>query len=66
LTWSFFLAPLIAVEGFLSSTLRSAAAEEENARAAQAAAASHVGNNDSPAIDLSKTTVAEEAYRPTG
>jgi hypothetical protein len=61
LTWSFFLAPLVAVEEFLSSTIRSAAAEEENARAAQAAAASHVGNNDSPAIDLSKTTATDEA-----
>ena len=53
LTWSFFLAPLIAVQEFLSSTLRPAAAEDENAGAAQAAAASHVGNNDSSAIDLS-------------
>ncbi|HJY89886.1 MAG TPA: hypothetical protein VJ255_06380, partial [Candidatus Acidoferrum sp.] len=41
LTWSFFLAPLVAVEEFLSSALRPAAAGDENAGAAQAAAASH-------------------------
>src|ERR1700751_4825262 len=60
LTWSFFLSPLVAVEEFLSSTFRPAAAGDENAGAAQAAAACHLGSNDSSAIDLSKTTAADE------
>src|ERR1700722_10880940 len=63
LTWSFFLAPLIAVEEFLSSTFRSAAAEEEDAKAVQAGATSHVMNNDPPAIDLFKANAVDETTK---
>jgi hypothetical protein len=39
LTWPFFIAPLIASEEFLAATFKSAAAKEEDAKAAQAGAA---------------------------
>src|SRR3954454_9111172 len=66
LTWSFFIAPLIACEEFLAATFKSAAAEEEDAKAAQAGAAPQASNDDPPASDPSKTGGAEDetAKRP--
>ena len=63
LTWSFFLAPLIAVEAFLSSTFGSAAGEEEDAKAVQAGATSHVMNNDPAAIDLFNAKAVDETTK---
>src|SRR3978361_617105 len=50
LTWSFFIAPLIACEEFLVATFKSAAAEQEVAKTAQAGTASQAANDDPPAI----------------
>jgi len=63
LTWSFFLAPLIAVEAFLSSTFGSAAGEEEDAKAVQAGATSHVMNNDPATIDLFNAKAVDETTK---
>src|ERR1700736_4597615 len=60
LTWPFFIAPLIAGEEFLAATFNSAAAEEEDARAAQAGAAPQAANDDLPASDPSKTSAEDE------
>jgi hypothetical protein len=65
LTWSFFLAPLIAVEAFLSSTFGSAAGEEEDAKAVQAGVTSHMMNNDPAAIDLFKAKAVDEVDETT-
>src|SRR3954454_12949095 len=67
LTWSFFIAPLIAGEEFLASTIKSAAAEEEAGKTAQATATAHTANDYSPASDPVRTTIAAETERaPTG
>src|SRR5205085_1135712 len=56
LTWSFFIAPLIACEEFLAAMFKSAAAEEEDASAAQADAAPQAANDHPPTSDLSKAS----------
>ena len=63
LTWSFFIAPLIACEEFLAATFKSAAAEEEDAKAAQAGAAPQAANDDPPASDPSKTSAEDETAK---
>src|SRR3954451_21941102 len=63
LTWSFFIAPLIACEEFLVATFKSAAAEQEAAKTAQAGAASQAANDDPSAIDLSKTGAEDETFK---
>src|SRR5437763_4066234 len=60
LTWSFFIAPLIACEEFLAAMFKSAAAEEEDAKTAQAGAAPQAANDHPPASDLSKTSAKDE------
>src|SRR5207237_9016893 len=57
------IVPLIAVEEFLSSTFKPAAAEEENAKAVQAGAAPHAANSDPPVIDLSKANADNETAK---
>ncbi|HXL63149.1 MAG TPA: hypothetical protein VN959_21190 [Mycobacterium sp.] len=59
LTWSFFIAPLIACEEFLAAMFKSAAAEEEGAKTAQAAAAPQAANDHPPTSDLSKTSAED-------
>src|SRR5882762_8357725 len=65
LTWSFFIAPLIACEEFLAM-FKSAAAEREDAKTAQAGAAPQAANDHPPAIDPSKTGAEDDemANRP--
>src|SRR3954468_13629835 len=63
LTWSFFIAPLIACEEFLVATFKSAAAEQEAAKTAQAGAASQAVNDDPSAIDPSKTGAEDETFK---
>jgi len=63
LTWSFFIAPLIACEEFLVATFKSAAAELEVAKTAQAGTASQAENDDPPAIDPSKTGAEDETNK---
>ena len=53
LTWSFFIAPLIASKEFFAATGKSAAPED--ALAAQNGAALHAANDDPPVTDPSKT-----------
>src|SRR3954468_24280273 len=60
LTWSFFIAPLIASEEFLVGMVKSAAAEQEDAKTTQAGAAPQAANDYAPAIDPSKTGGAED------
>ncbi|HEV7610242.1 MAG TPA: hypothetical protein VGO37_00015, partial [Steroidobacteraceae bacterium] len=60
LTWSFFIAPLIASEEFLAAMFQSAAAQQEDAKTAQAGAAPQAANDHPPAIDPSKTGGAED------
>jgi hypothetical protein len=59
LTWSFFIAPLIACEEFLAAPFKSAAAEVEDGRAGQAAAPPRGTNDDPPAGDPSKTSMKD-------
>jgi hypothetical protein len=63
LTWSFFIAPLIACEEFLAAPFKSAAAEEEDAKAARAGATPPAANDDPPASDPSKTSAEDETAR---
>src|SRR3981081_1531951 len=63
LTWPFFIAPLIANEEFLAAPFKSAAAEEEDAKNAQAGAASQAANDDPPASDLAKTSAEDETAK---
>ncbi|MFL5237597.1 MAG: hypothetical protein ACJ8EL_08330, partial [Rhizomicrobium sp.] len=63
LTWSFFIAPLIACEEFLAAMFKSAAAEEEDAKTAQAGAAPQAANDHPPASDLSKTSAKDETAK---
>src|SRR5437660_9966628 len=63
LTWPFFIAPLIACEGFLAATFKSAAAEEEDAKAAQAGAAPQAAKDDPPASDPTKTSAEDETAK---
>src|SRR3979490_2536753 len=63
LTWSFFIAPLIACEEFLAATFKSAAAEEEDAKAAQAGAAPQAAKDDPPASDPAKTSAEDETAK---
>src|SRR5712675_3770995 len=64
LTWAFFIAPLIACEEFLAATFKSAAAEEQDAKAAQSGA-SPQANDDPPASDPSKTGGADDETAKT-
>src|SRR5258708_22802681 len=63
LTWSFFIAPLIACEEFLAAIFKSAAAEEEDAKTAQAGAAPQGANDHPPTSDLSKTSADDETAK---
>src|SRR6266403_1474620 len=63
LTWSFFIAPLIACEEFLAAMFKSAAAEEEDAKTAQADAAPQAANDHPPASDFSKTSAEDETAK---
>src|SRR6266404_2670553 len=63
LTWSFFIAPLIACEEFLAAMFKSAAAEEEDAKTAQAGAAPQAANDHPPTSDLSKTNAEDETAK---
>src|SRR3979411_2257812 len=63
LTWSFFIAPLIACEEFLAATFKSAAADEEDAKAAQAGAAPQAAKDDPPASDPAKTSAEDETAK---
>src|SRR5712672_1666854 len=63
LTWSFFIAPLIACEEFLAAMFKSAAAVEEDAKTAQAGATLQAANDDPPASDVSKTSAEEETAK---
>ena len=60
LTWSFFIAPLIACEEFLAAMFKSAAAVEEDSNAAQAGAAPQAADDHPPMSDLSKTSAQDE------
>ncbi|WP_271498113.1 hypothetical protein, partial [Bradyrhizobium sp. CCBAU 11357] len=64
LTWSFFIAPLIACEEFLAATFKSALAEHEDATAAQAGAGPQRTNDELPASDPAKPGAEDE--RPKG
>ncbi|MCK1512711.1 hypothetical protein IVB22_08990, partial [Bradyrhizobium sp. 190] len=65
LTWSFFIAPLTACDEFLVGIFKSAAAEQEVVKTAQAGAAPQEANDHLPAIDPSKTGAEDEtAKRP--
>src|SRR5260370_20680142 len=59
LTWSFFLAPLMASDESLAATLKFAAAEEEYGKAAQAGAAAPAANDYPPAADSSETSTVD-------
>src|SRR5882757_5785538 len=63
LTWPFSIAPLIASEEFLAAMFKSAAAEEGDARTAQAGAAPQAANDHPPASDLSKTSAEDETAK---
>src|SRR5947208_6859807 len=63
LTWSFFIAPLIACEEFLAAMLKSAAAEDGDAKTAQAGTAPQAANDHPPASDLSKTSPEDVTAR---
>src|SRR4030081_805726 len=63
LTWSFFIAPLIACEEFLAAMFKSAGAVEEDAKPAQAGAAPQAANDHPPASDLSKTSAEDETAK---
>src|SRR4030081_1656604 len=63
LTWPFFIAPLITSEEFLAAMFKSAAALEEDAKAAQAGAAPQAANDHPPASDLSKTSAEDETAK---
>jgi hypothetical protein len=63
LTWSFFIAPLIACEEFLAAMFKSAAAVEEDAKIAQAGAAPQAANDHPPPSDLSKTSAEDETAK---
>ena len=63
LTWSFFIAPLIASEEFLAAMFQSAAAQQEDAKTAQAGAAPQAANDHPPASDLSKTSAEDETAK---
>jgi cytoskeletal protein RodZ len=63
LTWSFFIAPLIACEEFLAAMFKSAAAVEEDAKTAQAGATLQAANDDPPANDVSKTSAEDETAK---
>jgi len=63
LTWSFFIAPLIACEEFLAAMFKSAAAVEEDAKTAQVSAAPHAANDHPPASDPSKTSAEDETAK---
>src|SRR3979411_2399426 len=63
LTWSFFIAPLIACEEFLAAMFKSAAAEEEDAKTAQAGAAPQAANDHPPASDPAKTSAEDETAK---
>src|ERR1700694_3479911 len=65
LTWSFFIAPLIACEEFLAAPFKSAAAEEEDAKAAQAGAAPQAANDNPPARDPSTASAGDETGKGT-
>src|SRR5712671_1564867 len=63
LTWSFFIAPLIACEEFLAAMFKSAAAVEEDAKTAQAGATLQAANDHPPASDVSKTSAEDETAK---
>src|SRR4051794_27522041 len=63
LTWSFFIAPLVACGEFLFATFKSAAAEQEVARTAQADTTSQAANDDPLPIDPSKTGEEDETIK---
>src|ERR1700681_78629 len=63
LTWPFFIAPLIACEEFLAAMFKSAAAEEEGAKTAQAGAGPQAANDHPPTSDLSKTSAEDETAK---
>jgi hypothetical protein len=63
LTWSFFIAPVIAGEESTAATLKFAPAEEENAKVVQASATPQATRDDSPASDLSKISPEDEIAR---
>jgi hypothetical protein len=63
LTWPFFIAPLIASQEFLTATLKSGAAEQEDAKTALAGLVPHAANGDLPASDPSKMKAENEAVR---
>jgi hypothetical protein len=60
LTWPFFIAPLMASEEFLAAMFKSAAAEEEQARAAQAGSVPQAANDHPPTGELWKTNAEDE------
>src|SRR5712675_415592 len=62
LTWPFFIAPLIASEEFLAATFKSAAAENEDAKAVQAGAAPQAADYP-PASDSSKASAEAETAK---
>jgi hypothetical protein len=62
LTWPFFIAPLIAGEEFLAATFKSAAAENEDAKAVQAGVAPQAAD-DPPASDSSKASAEDETAK---
>ncbi|WP_338320099.1 hypothetical protein, partial [Bradyrhizobium ottawaense] len=64
LTWSFFIAPLIACEEFLAAPFKSALAEQEDATAAQAGAGPQRANGELPSSDPAKPGAEDE--RPKG
>ena len=66
LTWSFFIAPLIACEEFLAAPFKSAAAEEEDAKAARAGATPLAANDDPPAGDPRRGRDGQGARRLVG
>jgi hypothetical protein len=60
LSWSFFIAPLIASKESLAAAGKSLAAAEEDAAAAQKGAALHAADDDPLAPDLSRTSGQKE------
>ncbi|SCB54801.1 hypothetical protein GA0061098_103069, partial [Bradyrhizobium shewense] len=64
LTWSFFIAPLIACEEFLAAPFKSALAEHEDATAAHAGAGPQRTNGELPSSDPAKPGAEDE--RPKG
>src|SRR5882672_7299025 len=63
LTWSFFIAPLIACEEFIAATFKSAAAEENDPKATQLGAAPQAANDDLQARDPAITSAGDETAK---